>query len=163
MGLDMYLSARKYIPRKGGYDLGGKAQYPNDTELFNKVIDVLGVQDIVEVDGFAGIEVSIPAIYWRKVNSVHGWFVRNVQGGKDNCEQYSVSRIQLEDLRDLCKKVLDTKDSKWLEPTEGFFFGNTEVNEWYFGDIQQTHDDITRLLNNSLDDGMTTYIYQSSW
>jgi hypothetical protein len=163
MGLDMYLSARKYIPRKGGYDLGGKAQYPNDTELFNKVIDVLGVQDIVEVDGFAGIEVSIPAIYWRKVNSVHGWFVRNVQGGKDNCEQYSVSRIQLEELRDLCKKVLDTKDAKWLEPTAGFFFGNTEINEWYFGDIQQTYDDITRLLENSVDDGMTTYIYQSSW
>jgi hypothetical protein len=163
MGLDMYLSARKYIPRKGGYDLGGKAQYPNDTEVFTKIVDVLGVQDVVEPDGFAGMEVSIPVIYWRKANSVHGWFVRNVQGGKDNCEQYSVSRIQLEELRDLCKKVLDTKDSKWLEPTEGFFFGNTEVNEWYFGDIQQTHDDITRLLNNSLDDGMTTYIYQSSW
>lgn len=161
MGLDMYLSARRYVPRKVLHKAVGNT-YP-DNETFNKVVDVLGVQDIVELDGFAGMEVSIPAIYWRKANSVHGWFVRNVQGGKDNCEQYSVSRIQLEDLRDLCKKVLDTKDSKWLEPTEGFFFGNNEVNEWYFADIQQTHDDITRLLNNSLDDGMTTYIYQSSW
>jgi hypothetical protein len=161
MGLDMYLSARRYVPRKEMNKAVGNT-YP-DNETFNKVVDVLGVQDIVELDGFAGMEVNIPVVTWRKANSVHGWFVRTVQGGKDNCEQYSVSRIQLEELRDLCKKVLDTKQPNLLEPTAGFFFGNTEVNEWYYGDLQQTHDDITRLLENSVDDGMTTYIYQSSW
>ena len=23
--------------------------------------------------------------YWRKANAIHGWFVRNVQNGKDDC------------------------------------------------------------------------------
>ena len=45
--------------------------------------------------------------YWRKANQIHAWFVDNVQGGKDDCEEYSVSRSQLGQLLAVVKEVLD--------------------------------------------------------
>ncbi len=47
-------------------------------------------------------------MYWRKANHIHKWFVDNVQEGNDDCGTYDVSIEQLTELRDLCKKVLDT-------------------------------------------------------
>ena len=45
--------------------------------------------------------------YWRKANHIHNWFVENVQGGVDECDTYEVTREQLEDLLDICKKVIN--------------------------------------------------------
>lgn len=42
---------------------------------------------------------------WRKANQVHNWFVKNIQNGIDNCGIYEVSKSQLEDLLDRCKKI----------------------------------------------------------
>ena len=47
------------------------------------------------------------AVYWRKANAIHKWFVDNVQDGKDDCGIYEVEFEQLKRLRDTCKKVLD--------------------------------------------------------
>lgn len=46
------------------------------------------------------------AIYWRKANAIHKWFVDNVQYGKDDCGSYEVEVEELVTLRDICKKVL---------------------------------------------------------
>lgn len=48
--------------------------------------------------------------YWRKANHIHKWFVDNVQNGVDECHPYQVSRKNLEDLLNICSKVL--ADSK---------------------------------------------------
>lgn len=44
---------------------------------------------------------------WRKANHIHKWFVDNVQDGVDDCGTYEVSKEQLEELLDICKKVID--------------------------------------------------------
>jgi hypothetical protein len=44
--------------------------------------------------------------YWRKANAIHRRFVDNVQDGNDDCGKYRVSRDQLSQLRDDCRKVL---------------------------------------------------------
>ena len=44
--------------------------------------------------------------YWRKSNQIHNWFVKNVQGGKDDCEIYVVTIEQLQKLKDACTDVL---------------------------------------------------------
>ena len=55
-------------------------------------------------------EIVEDVAYWRKANQIHNWFVENVQGGNDNCEEYYVSRDQLQDLLDICLEVrLSTK------------------------------------------------------
>lgn len=53
-------------------------------------------------------EITEEVAYWRKANAVHKWFVENVQGGEDDCNDHEVSREQLQDLVDLCKTVLST-------------------------------------------------------
>jgi hypothetical protein len=45
--------------------------------------------------------------YWRKANQIHKWFVDNVQGGVDDCGEYLVTEDELDELRELCKKLRD--------------------------------------------------------
>lgn len=45
--------------------------------------------------------------YWRKANHIHNWFVNNVQNGEDDCNHYIVTKEQLINLLDVCKKVLE--------------------------------------------------------
>ena len=48
------------------------------------------------------------AMYWRKANAIHQWFVEHVQNGEDDCGTYEVSVEQLQELRDTCMKVLES-------------------------------------------------------
>ncbi len=98
--------------------------------------------------------------YWRKANQIHPWFVRNVQGGVDECEQFPVSREQLETLRQTCMEVLDTKNYKLLEPQEGFFFGSTDIDEYYWEDLRDTINQLDKVLEMP---AAYTFFYQSSW
>lgn len=60
--------------------------------------------------------------YWRKANQVHGWFVREIQDGADDCREYHVPFSKLLELKELCIQAMQAKDSKRLPPCEGFFF-----------------------------------------
>jgi len=100
MGLDMYLTAKRYIY---DYDDGGKA-------LRDQLEDL-------KVNGMTVKELSYEAGYWRKANHIHKWFVDNVQGGVDNCAEYLVSVADLEKLLALVNEVLaHTKKAKDLLP-----------------------------------------------
>lgn len=46
--------------------------------------------------------------YWRKANAVHKWFVDHVQGGEDDCDWHDeVTQDVLEELRDICKEIIE--------------------------------------------------------
>ena len=68
------------------------------------------------------------------------------------------------ELRDVCRKVLaDRPKAGEILPTqEGFFFGGTEYDDWYFEGIEYTVEAITRILN---DPGLTQMemYYHASW
>ena len=49
-----------------------------------------------------------------------------------------------------------------LAPINGFFFGSTEKDEWYYGQLDYTVDTINSLLANDTD-GELSYYYQASW
>jgi len=99
--------------------------------------------------------------YWRKQNQIHQWFVENVQNGVDNCGEYCVSKVQLEDLLEICKKILNDNSlaEELLPTTSGFFFGGTEYDEWYFDGIKNT----IEILEEALSDNSGDYYYSSSW
>lgn len=44
---------------------------------------------------------------WRKANHIHKWFVDNVQDGVDDCGMYEATKEQLEELLDICNKVIN--------------------------------------------------------
>ena len=129
--------------------------------------------------------------YWRKANAIHQWFVDNIQNGNDDCEDYRVTQkdlqILIDTLRDvynsLCNKEMITKKvqdgsieyeikvfkeedleiAKQLLPTqEGFFFGGTQYDEYYFEDIKKTLNDL-QIINECFDFENNYLIYGSSW
>jgi hypothetical protein len=90
-------------------------------------------------------------------NAIHAWFVKNVQDGVDECQESYVSYEQLVELRDLCKKVIKTKNAELLPPQAGFFFGSTEVDEYYMEDLKET----IKIIDALDPDG--EYVYRASW
>jgi hypothetical protein len=100
--------------------------------------------------------------YWRKANAIHKWFIDNVQNGEDNCGRYYVDREKLRELIDLCRKVMESRDSGELPPQAGFFFGSTSVDDGYWDDLQHTIDQLQAVLDDAKFAGLDLH-YQSSW
>ena len=152
MGLDQYLKAERY--------LSPASHYGDDVnEAFHAVRKILDV----ELDNdYPSIAVRCTVGYWRKANAIHSWFVENVQGGVDECQDAYVSREKLAELLNTCEQVLgDHNLANDLLPTEsGFFFGSTEYDEWYFGSLEET---ITIIKNALALDNDYEFSYQSSW
>ena len=102
--------------------------------------------------------------YWRKANAIHGWIISN-SGAVDDCTPIHVSKNALIQLRDDCQKVLDegTKETalELLPPAGGFFFGSTEIDDWYWQDIKETVTILTDIIDQSVDDA--EFEYQASW
>jgi hypothetical protein len=158
MGLDMYLRASEYISR---YNYTPEYE-PVQTPLFAEIVKQFDVVDYLDTDGAAGISIEFPMGYWRKVNAVHNWFVKNIAiDGIDNCQTMYVSREHLEALKDDCQAVLknSTLAEELLPTGAGFFFGSTEYDEWYFGGLEQTVEIINRCLKSPFHD----FEYQASW
>jgi hypothetical protein len=155
MGLDMYLTASKYEPKSTYRD--GEAK---DNEVFSQVINAINAETFLSND-FPAVQIEVNVGYWRKANAIHGWFVKNVQGGEDNCGRYYVSREALVELQETCIKALADRDSNVLDPTDGFFFGSSEKDEYWETDLRDTVTMIGKLLK-TVPEGWTFY-YQSSW
>lgn len=130
-------------------------------------------------------------MYWRKANHIHNWFVENVQNGNDDCNYYEVKDYDIEDLLNTCEKVYeslkdketitktekygneicskqiytenDSKLARELLPTvEGFFFGETDYDEYYFEVLGETIEKLKDILKN-FDFDNNYLIYSSSW
>lgn len=162
MGLDQYLSARKFV---SGVNYETDAQ-GNFTKVavpeFGEMLDLVGltVDDLRSDHPNAQLEVSVA--YWRKVNSIHQWFVDNCGQGEDDCRPYFVSREKLEELRETVRDAIGNHDADLLPPASGFFFGSTEVDEWYWRDLDDTLEKLNAILTNPKFDGWE-FEYQASW
>lgn len=99
MGLDMYLYRRIYV--------GNKYRKPKQQI---RVVVPKGQKDaILPIKNIETAKISSiteDAGYWRKANAIHKWFVENVQDGEDDCKEYYVEQEKLEQLLELCNKVL---------------------------------------------------------
>ena len=152
MGLDMYLNARRSL-----------SSWDKDNTLhteFNQLAKNLGFDMEIQ-------EIGFNAIYWRKANAIHNWFVKNVQHGVDDCGTYEVSDIVLNELLILIDTVLEdtTKAPDLIPPTDGFFFGGTQLDAYYFDELRRTKEEVSRLLDiiGKDADWDWTLEYRSSW
>jgi hypothetical protein len=154
MGLDMYLSAKRYMSKY--FDAA-------DSEKIERVNEVFGVEGIEDGD-YGAQEVTFRVGYWRKANAIHKWFVDKCQEGVDECQETWLSREQLQELVDTCKTVLTDKSraEELLPSTNGFFFGGTDYDEFYFGDLEYTVERIEKILADKALEKCDFY-YQSSW
>ncbi len=103
--------------------------------------------------------------YWRKANAIHRYMVGEdaYQDGEDNCKDFIIPASQMIHLRSICHMILKFAEEKkknpdayrmldngiifetwedyaeFLLPTAGgFFFGDTEYNEYYLQDLRDT-------------------------
>lgn len=127
MGLDMYLTADRYL-----WDFGDTND-KDKIKIMGEMFPELPKESRVK-------EVTAEIMYWRKANAIHKWFVDNVQDGVDECQKSYVSKEKLQKLLETCKAVLANPDQaeKILPSQSGFFFGGTEYDEWYMKDIEKT-------------------------
>jgi hypothetical protein len=143
MGLDMYIHKVHRI----GYGhkpvkISGVKLYGNVTEITERVIS------------------------WHKVSPIHAWFVKNVQGGRDDCVKHIVSINQLEELRNLIERAIDTQVSELLPPCSGLYFGSMDIDEYYWQDLEETLTKLNALLKfeaKNKDAGSSWFTYQASW
>jgi hypothetical protein len=158
MGLDQYLYAKKYTCSNNAESETWKKMNADFLEL-KKVIG----EDAKYLDkALPSISLQMKIGYWRKANAIHQWFVDNCQNGEDDCRDAYVSREKLEELLGVVKEVLaDKSKADELLPTQqGFFFGSTEYDEYYFHDLEHTK----KILKNALSMPKEwDFGYQSSW
>lgn len=149
MGLDMFLRAKRYV----------STWKPEEKELAVKVKEAFGFGS----DDYELNELTLEVMYWRKANAIHKWFVDNIQNGVDDCGDYYVETEELEKLANLCKEAADKKDANLLPPQSGFFFGSTDVDDYYWEDLTRTHQELSKILSDSRLKGNFHFYYHSSW
>lgn len=156
MGLDMYLSKKHFI--------GSNYEHRN----VKAELDITVGEKKININPKKISYIIEASAYWRKANHIHQWFVDNVQNGEDDCKPYEVSNARLKELVALCEEVVAKNDDAFSEenlPTqEGFFFGGTEYDEYYYDCCKET---IT-MLNEALEgvdekDYNVSFEYHSSW
>lgn len=88
MGLDMYLY--RYPKSKTRKQIDKESE-----DLWKKGIDEWesGFKDVYQV------------AYWRKVNFLHGWIVRNLADGVDECQEIPIGKEDFETLNKLVEKA----------------------------------------------------------
>lgn len=172
MGLDMYLYATDYISGDEIVRLGESFTHkPN--KAFDDTIEALGIERSDLDADYPAINIAFKVLQWRKANQIHNWFVENVQRGEDDCRDYYVSRDKLHELHDRLGEALAIKNGtangdpditiEDILPTQGgFFFGSTEYDDYYWEDVQYTHDRLTEILNNPKFEKYG-FEYRSSW
>lgn len=144
MGLDMYLTAER-----------GMYEHKELEESIKKILKP-------EERAFKISEIILELGYWRKANAIHNWFVENCQDGVDECQKTFITKDQLQKLLDVCKEVQKNHDKaqELLPSVSGFFFGNTDYDEYYFICIDNT----IQILENVMKIDNSWFIhYHSSW
>jgi hypothetical protein len=161
MGLDMYLYKKTYVQN---WEHNPPEQQHQIEVKKNGV-----VREDIKPNRICYITEQVA--YWRKFNALHGWFIEKCAGGVDECQDISVTEDEMELLLKTLKEVKDSdyalaKDL--LPPTQGFFFGGDEIDEYYKEDVSETIETIEELLKEneqSKEHGLYSgdFYYRASW
>ncbi len=157
MGLDMFLHGEVHFSSHiDVWQNGDYVHKPNPKYVELRQLCDLGVTG----DEWGLITIKIPVMQWRKANQIHKWFVDECQNGRDECQYTCFSAEKLGELVAAIGEALEHKDSTVLPPQAGFFFGSTDIDEWYWKELESTHE----TLKDILDAGRFEYFtYHSSW
>lgn len=149
---------------------------PEQRAATDAVLDLAGLTPMLGEEsnsGYVALDggwVSVMATYWRKANAVHAWFVDHCQDGVDECQEAEVHPEQLAALLAACTTALyayrdgDLRAAEEaMAPRSGFFFGSTDIDEWWAEDMEYTIRELQRVIKAAIEIGNVTFFYQSSW
>jgi len=153
MGLDMYLTRKTYVKR---WDhIKPEDQFSITVTRGGKPYPLIDTSKITYIEEEVG--------YWRKASAIHAWFVREVQEDEDDCREYYVGKDDLRKLLMVVGTVLAHQERalELLPPPGGFFFGTTDLDDWYWDNLKLTRTLLKEVLESTSDD--QTLYYRSSW
>ena len=157
MGLDMYLYRKEYVST---FAWTQDEKAVKEANLHSVIANHFNVDP-----NMGGIYVDYCVAYWRKANAIHGWFVNTLAGGVDECQPIYVSLDKLIELRELANSVvLAPAMAGDILPTQsGFFFGSSDIDEWYISDMKNTVDMLDKIISSVSPEDYPTFFYQASW
>jgi len=165
MGLDMYLCATQFFSAAKYTNYEETERQKEETAKVQEIANLMNGNDFLKTgDSFLQFaEVKLQVAYWRKSNHIHKFFVDVCADGKDECQDTYVSRENLENLLNRCKTVLEDKSQarELLPPQSGFFFGSTELDEYYYQDLEYTIPVLEKILSHAPESW--EFEYQASW
>ena len=134
-----------------GYDA-----YHNKLESIKKPDEVKEVFDKAENYCYA-----VENAYFRKVNFIYEFFRNEMTD-----ESCVVSKSRIKVLIDSCKNVLKNKGDEdyakeALPTTGGFFFGSTEYDKWYWKNVKNCLQQMTKLYKSMGDEDFVLWSF--SW
>jgi hypothetical protein len=161
MGLDMYLYKKTYVQNW--------EHNPPEKQHQIEVKKNGVVREDIKPNRICYITEQVA--YWRKFNALHGWFIEKCAGGVDECQDIHVTEDEMELLLKTLKEVKDSDYSlakDLLPPTQGFFFGGDEIDEYYKEYVSETIETIEELLKEneqSKEHGLYSgdFYYRASW
>ncbi|NBT76269.1 MAG: hypothetical protein EBT15_09950 [Betaproteobacteria bacterium] len=150
MGLDMYLTAKKFVMP----DLGPSAE--TDGIKYQVLASAMGLtqDDLDKFVGYPSAEVHFSVGYWRKFYELHNWFVGRVQQGEDDCRPYYVSKEALEELK---VAIAETA----ADPTSEDHFSL----EGSWEDVKEEFEELSKIIDYWLSPTFEgwDFMYQASW
>ena len=157
MGLDMYLYRKEYVST---FAWTQDEKAVKEANLHSVIANHFNVDP-----NMGGIYVDYCVAYWRKANAIHGWFVNTLAGGVDECQPIYISLDRLIELRELANSVVLTPAMAGdILPTQsGFFFGSSDIDEWYISDMKNTVDMLDKIISSVSPEDYPTFFYQASW
>jgi len=160
MGLDMYLYKKTYVQN----------WEHNPPEQHHQIEIKRGGVIRKDIKPNRICYITEQVAYWRKFNALHGWFVNECGAGVDECQDINVDEDKMKELLETLKEVSSNFDKaeELLPPTQGFFFGGDEVDEYYKEEVISTIKIIEDLLEEqeqSKEYGLYSgdFEYRASW
>jgi len=182
MGLDMYFYKKTYVKNWSHF----KPEYQT------QVVTMTGgeVREDIKPERVSYIIEEIG--YWRKFNALHGFIVSNF-AEQDDCKPIYLDISNLEEIRKVLGEVLailekskkipkveNVSSDRVIEeiiydckneieaifpPTEGFFFGSQEINNWFKDNVEYSIDVIENALKEYEEHPKVSmdFYYQASW
>jgi hypothetical protein len=135
MGLDMYLTAHKYL------------YSDSDEEKGKEVAEILGINRTVR-------SVAFRAMQWRKCHMVNQWFIDRLDD-RDVLQECEIDREVLAELINQCTRALEGKTSDFADNEVD------EVDEDFKYEMQITKDGLEACLKDFPENFWFTYC--ASW
>jgi hypothetical protein len=126
MGLDMYLYAEKYVSKASDSLVERFPEYAEDKTIYEIVDNLIGQG--LPTPQFGGMTISRCVGYWRKANGIHGWFVRELANGVDECQRIRVDKEDLVRLRDQCLVTLSNRSEATPNAEDSKVINLSEAN-----------------------------------
>lgn len=155
---DEYRAFSRYDAERGVPD---ETNYPEDIKnLAEYIYNDNFKSSYISEDGMRQYQIG----YFRKFNALHSYIVDNLADGVDECQEIEITKDNLYTLLDTLVRVDNNKDlaDSELPTADGFFFGNTNYDEWYFSDVKDAIE-MCELFLTKIDFDKYKLIYRASW